>query len=110
MHDEVSETENIRKNLAIERMIVEGCEVLLDTSQTFVRQGMFQVEEARNAIVCANPVTALPGKHMPVCNCLTLNHTSGPLCTVMVTWVGLDCSGLSFYISDVLLYIQTPVM
>lgn len=40
MHDEVSETENIRKNLAIERMIVEGCEVLLDTSQTFVRQGM----------------------------------------------------------------------
>lgn len=41
MHDEVSETENIRKNLAIERMIVEGCEVLLDTSQTFVRQGKF---------------------------------------------------------------------
>uniref|UniRef100_A0A8C6L5P9 Ras protein specific guanine nucleotide releasing factor 1 n=1 Tax=Nothobranchius furzeri TaxID=105023 RepID=A0A8C6L5P9_NOTFU len=39
MHDEVSETENIRKNLAIERMIIEGCEVLLDTSQTFVRQG-----------------------------------------------------------------------
>uniref|UniRef100_A0A8C9SUX0 Ras protein specific guanine nucleotide releasing factor 1 n=1 Tax=Scleropages formosus TaxID=113540 RepID=A0A8C9SUX0_SCLFO len=41
MHDEVSETENIRKNLATERMIVEGCEVLLDTSQTFVRQGDF---------------------------------------------------------------------
>lgn len=41
MHDEVSETENIRKNLAIERMIVEGCEILLDTSQTFVRQGNF---------------------------------------------------------------------
>ncbi|XP_038669379.1 ras-specific guanine nucleotide-releasing factor 1 isoform X1 [Scyliorhinus canicula] len=39
MHDEVSETENIRKNLAIERLIVEGCEILLDTSQTFVRQG-----------------------------------------------------------------------
>ncbi|XP_052045253.1 ras-specific guanine nucleotide-releasing factor 1 isoform X1 [Apodemus sylvaticus] len=39
MHDEVSETENIRKNLAIERMISEGCEILLDTSQTFVRQG-----------------------------------------------------------------------
>ncbi|XP_041937314.1 ras-specific guanine nucleotide-releasing factor 2 isoform X2 [Alosa sapidissima] len=39
MHDEVSETENIRKNLAIERMIVEGCDILLDTSQTFVRQG-----------------------------------------------------------------------
>ncbi|XP_028614784.1 ras-specific guanine nucleotide-releasing factor 1 isoform X3 [Grammomys surdaster] len=39
MHDEVSETENIRKNLTIERMIVEGCDILLDTSQTFVRQG-----------------------------------------------------------------------
>uniref|UniRef100_A0A803TE39 Ras protein specific guanine nucleotide releasing factor 2 n=1 Tax=Anolis carolinensis TaxID=28377 RepID=A0A803TE39_ANOCA len=39
MHDEVSETENIRKNLAIERMIVEGCDILLDTSQTFIRQG-----------------------------------------------------------------------
>lgn len=35
----MSETENIRKNLAIERMITEGCEILLDTSQTFVRQG-----------------------------------------------------------------------
>ena len=39
MHDEVSETENIRKNLAIERMIIEGCDILLDVSQTFVRQG-----------------------------------------------------------------------
>ncbi|KAF0038941.1 hypothetical protein F2P81_009425 [Scophthalmus maximus] len=28
-----------KKNLAIERMIVEGCDILLDTSQTFVRQG-----------------------------------------------------------------------
>ncbi|CAG0907054.1 unnamed protein product, partial [Darwinula stevensoni] len=35
----VSETENIRKNLAIERMIVEGCEILLDVNQVFVRQG-----------------------------------------------------------------------
>ena len=52
MHDEVSETENIRKNLAIERMIVEGCEVLLDTSQTFVRQG-----EARET---ARPHTETP--------------------------------------------------
>uniref|UniRef100_A0A4W5QQR5 Ras protein specific guanine nucleotide releasing factor 2 n=1 Tax=Hucho hucho TaxID=62062 RepID=A0A4W5QQR5_9TELE len=41
MHDEVSDTENIRKNLAIERMIVEGCDILLDTSQTFVRQGEY---------------------------------------------------------------------
>lgn len=39
MHDEVSDTENIRKNLAIERTIVEGCDILLDTSQTFIRQG-----------------------------------------------------------------------
>ncbi|KAK3096923.1 hypothetical protein FSP39_004801 [Pinctada imbricata] len=39
MHDEVSETENIRKNLSIERMIIEGCDILLDVNQTFVRQG-----------------------------------------------------------------------
>ncbi|EGW08665.1 Ras-specific guanine nucleotide-releasing factor 2 [Cricetulus griseus] len=42
MHDEVSDTENIRKNLAIERMIVEGCDILLDTSQTFIRQGVMK--------------------------------------------------------------------
>ncbi|VDI50012.1 Ras-specific guanine nucleotide-releasing factor 1 [Mytilus galloprovincialis] len=40
MHDEVSETENIRKNLSIERMIVEGCDILLDVNQTFVRQAV----------------------------------------------------------------------
>ncbi|CAN8004877.1 unnamed protein product, partial [Ixodes hexagonus] len=39
MHDEVSETENIRKNLAIERMIIGGCDILLDVNQVFVRQG-----------------------------------------------------------------------
>ena len=37
--EQVSETENIRKNLAIERMIVEGCDILLDVNQIFVRQG-----------------------------------------------------------------------
>uniref|UniRef100_T1IPE1 Ras-GEF domain-containing protein n=1 Tax=Strigamia maritima TaxID=126957 RepID=T1IPE1_STRMM len=39
MHDEVSETENIRKNLSIERMIIEGCDLLLDVNQVYVRQG-----------------------------------------------------------------------
>ncbi|XP_022235225.1 ras-specific guanine nucleotide-releasing factor 2-like [Limulus polyphemus] len=39
MHDEVSETENIRKNLAIERMIAGGCDILLDVNQVFIRQG-----------------------------------------------------------------------
>ncbi|KAI1301458.1 Ras-specific guanine nucleotide-releasing factor 2 [Halotydeus destructor] len=39
MHDEVSETENIRKNLAIERIIIGGCDILLDVNQVFVRQG-----------------------------------------------------------------------
>ncbi|XP_015118787.1 ras-specific guanine nucleotide-releasing factor 2 [Diachasma alloeum] len=39
IHDEVSETENLRKNLAVERMIVEGCDILLDVNQVFVRQG-----------------------------------------------------------------------
>lgn len=36
---QVSETENLRKNLAVERMIVEGCDILLDVNQVFVRQG-----------------------------------------------------------------------
>ncbi|KAF3425083.1 hypothetical protein E2986_08123, partial [Frieseomelitta varia] len=38
MH-QVSETENLRKNLGVERMIVEGCDILLDVNQVFVRQG-----------------------------------------------------------------------
>ena len=43
---QVSETENIRKNLAIERMIVEGCDILLDVNQVFVRQGtLIQVKQ-----------------------------------------------------------------
>ena len=53
MHDEVSDTENIRKNLAIERMIVEGCDILLDTSQTFVRQGTRAGAVFREAHLCS---------------------------------------------------------
>jgi hypothetical protein len=41
MHDEISETENIRFNLAIEKMIAEGCECLLDANQIFIREGLF---------------------------------------------------------------------
>ncbi|XP_071844358.1 ras-specific guanine nucleotide-releasing factor 2-like [Apostichopus japonicus] len=49
MQDEVSETESIRKNLSIERMIIEGCDILLDVEQTFVRQGsLIQVSNDRN--------------------------------------------------------------
>ncbi|XP_043476334.1 ras-specific guanine nucleotide-releasing factor 2-like isoform X2 [Leptopilina heterotoma] len=49
MHDEVSETENLRKNLAVERMIIEGCDILLDVNQVFVRQGaLMQVLEKAN--------------------------------------------------------------
>lgn len=60
MHDEVSETENIRKNLAIERMIIEGCEVLLDTSQTFVRQGIIHLlHNIMEIIVLPNYLTSL---------------------------------------------------
>lgn len=40
MHDEVSETENIRQNLAIERMIIGGCDILLD-----VNQGELQIDQ-----------------------------------------------------------------
>ncbi|XP_055550871.1 ras-specific guanine nucleotide-releasing factor 2-like isoform X3 [Wyeomyia smithii] len=51
MHDEVSETENLRKNLAVERMIVEGCDILLDVNQVFVRQGsLVQVPPGRGKI------------------------------------------------------------
>ncbi|CAB3984095.1 ras-specific guanine nucleotide-releasing factor 2-like isoform X1, partial [Paramuricea clavata] len=47
MHDEVSETENIRKNLSIERQIAGGCEELLDVRQVFIRQGsLIQVQES----------------------------------------------------------------
>lgn len=65
MHDEVSDTENIRKNLAIERMIVEGCDILLDTSQTFIRQGKSLFRGPTIWMISA-PVTlslADPGKH-----------------------------------------------
>ncbi|XP_058060108.1 ras-specific guanine nucleotide-releasing factor 1-like [Anopheles bellator] len=50
MHDEVSETENLRKNLAVERMIVEGCDILLDVNQVFVRQGSLSVPPGRGRI------------------------------------------------------------
>ena len=40
MQDEVSETENIRRNLSIERQFAEGCEELLDVEQIFIRQGI----------------------------------------------------------------------
>ncbi|XP_054160727.1 ras-specific guanine nucleotide-releasing factor 1-like [Oppia nitens] len=39
MHDEVSETENIRNNLAIERIIVGGCDIILDVNNVFIRKG-----------------------------------------------------------------------
>ena len=64
MHDEVSETENIRKNLAIERMIIEGCEILLDTSQTFVRQGTVFVSTSLPSVVNAKPCSpCAPSPH-----------------------------------------------
>ena len=62
MHDEVSETENIRKNLSIERQIVEGCDMLLDVNQIFIRQGTFVSTHAALSLVtiqtgCAAPDT-----------------------------------------------------
>lgn len=50
MHDEVSETENLRKNLAVERMIVEGCDILLDVNQVFVRQGKLHTVHSNRTI------------------------------------------------------------
>jgi len=40
MHDEVSETENIRKNLCIERLFTETCDFLLHTDEILIRQGI----------------------------------------------------------------------
>ena len=56
IHDEVSETENIRKNLTIERMIVEGCDILLDINQIFVRQGECVLAASTDlvAVLCRN--------------------------------------------------------
>uniref|UniRef100_A0A8C7F8C1 Ras protein specific guanine nucleotide releasing factor 1 n=1 Tax=Oncorhynchus kisutch TaxID=8019 RepID=A0A8C7F8C1_ONCKI len=84
MHDEVSETENIRKNLAIERMIVEGCEILLDTSQTFVRQG----KETWGLDVCLSPA----GRHGAWMSICLQQGDMGPGCLSVSsreTW-GLD--------------------
>ncbi len=52
MHDEVSETEHIRMNLAIERSIAEGCDVLLDGSQILCRQGQINCIRDRLIIMC----------------------------------------------------------
>ena len=55
---QVSETENIRKNLAIERMIVEGCDILLDVNQVFVRQGTL-IQVSLGSCVCVAYIASL---------------------------------------------------
>ena len=40
MYNEVNKTKSIQENIAMECMIIKGYETHLDTSQTFVRQGM----------------------------------------------------------------------
>lgn len=49
---QVSETENLRKNLAIERMIVSGCDILLDVNQVYVREGKTQFVRSLDGIHC----------------------------------------------------------
>lgn len=66
MHDEVSETENLRKNLAVERMIVEGCDILLDVNQVFVRQGKLQMIELVNATMENLLCCLIPGSLIQV--------------------------------------------
>ncbi|KAG6452068.1 hypothetical protein O3G_MSEX007434 [Manduca sexta] len=87
MHDEVSETENLRKNLAVERMIIEGCDILLDVNQVFIRQGtLSQVVgkgrratlQARQAFLFSNHLLlttrATGGRlHLPPCGRLPLH-------------------------------------
>jgi hypothetical protein len=50
MHDEVSETEHIRTNLAIERSISEGCDVLLDVNQVLCRQGKIKINKKKSIL------------------------------------------------------------
>ncbi|KAH9279683.1 Ras-specific guanine nucleotide-releasing factor 2 [Echinococcus granulosus] len=59
IHDEVSETENIRKNLAIERMISDGCDILLDANQVFVRQGTLAQVTMNKATYPCSRITQL---------------------------------------------------
>uniref|UniRef100_A0A8C6J733 Uncharacterized protein n=1 Tax=Melopsittacus undulatus TaxID=13146 RepID=A0A8C6J733_MELUD len=103
MHDEVSETENIRKNLAIERMIIEGCEILLDTSQTFVRQGsLIQVPMSEKGKITRGRLGSLSlrkegerqcflfSKHLIICT----RGSGGKLHLTKVGWVIslIDCT------------------
>ncbi|KAK2107889.1 Ras protein-specific guanine nucleotide-releasing factor [Saguinus oedipus] len=88
MHDEVSETENIRKNLAIERMIIEGCEILLDTSQTFVRQGGPRQQKGGDAQGHQQSVW-LP--HAKTCQCSPCDLLS-PEPALPVSWLPPGCA------------------
>ena len=60
---QVSDTENIRKNLAIERMIIEGCDILLDVNQMFVRQGT--VIQASERALCIYLSSRIPSLTQP---------------------------------------------
>lgn len=76
MHDEVSETENIRKNLSIERMIIEGCDILLDVNQTFVRQGE---TSSSNSRLIQRTINLIPGKTIDKIFLLFLHHTQNQI-------------------------------
>ena len=60
MRDEVSETENIRCNLAIEKMIVEGCECLLDVNQVFIKEGLLIIMTSLKASSSSSKQTKCP--------------------------------------------------
>lgn len=76
MHDEVSETENIRKNLSIERMIIEGCDILLDVNQTFVRQGE---TSSSNSRLIQRTIFLIPGKTIDKIFLLFLHYTQNQI-------------------------------
>lgn len=81
MHDEVSETENIRNNLAIERIIVGGCDILLDVNQVFIRKGsVLQVLGSDRAKTARSRIGSFRGDKEVVRQCyLFSNHML--LCT-----------------------------
>uniref|UniRef100_A0A8C0XI09 Ras-specific guanine nucleotide-releasing factor 2 n=1 Tax=Castor canadensis TaxID=51338 RepID=A0A8C0XI09_CASCN len=132
MHDEVSDTENIRKNLAIERMIVEGCDILLDTSQTFIRQGSLiqvpSVERGKLSKVRLGSLSLkkegerqcfLFTKHFLICTRssggkLHLLKTGGVLSLIQCTLIEEpdasddDCSGHMFGHLDFKIVVEPP--
>ncbi|CAH2011128.1 unnamed protein product [Acanthoscelides obtectus] len=75
MHDEVSEMENLRQNLAVENMIVEDCDILLDVNQVLVRKGCLIQLSTDKHKASRRKIFSLKSKEQAVRQCyLFSNH------------------------------------